>query len=488
MITWMQRHKKWLIITIWISTIAFIGAGFVSWGQYKYGNKASVAAKVNDVEISMSELQKAYSRLYQQYNQMMQGNFDDEKAKQFGLKKQALQQLIQQAYLLNLAKSYDLMVSDLDLFEVIKSQKAFYKNDVFDKDRYKQVLSQNRMTPKEYEAGLRKKLLLQKTLALFSAKTSKNEAKILDTLLNIADKIEYKILSESMVHVNTSNAKLKAFWESMKNNFMTDVSYEINFIKQSPVAKKYDKTTIAKYYQENKTHFKDSKGKILPLKKARGAVKKELNAKASKDTALRTYIAFKRGKLDPSIRKETLTISASNNPLGRKVLKKIKSLSATKPYAKPILVNDTYYIIMLAKINPAVPKSFKAARTEVLPLYLKQKKREKLFKLVDSSLATFKGKTTKFITADSVDAINGLSKAETAEFLQKLFISDKKRASIALKDGKVVLYNILKQKLLNKKNSDHSDAIDQLKSTMFGQGLLKTLQNKYQTEIFIQGL
>ncbi|MEN4052421.1 peptidylprolyl isomerase [Sulfurimonas sp. NWX79] len=484
----MQRHKKWLIITIWISTIAFIGAGFVGWGQYKYGDKASAVAKVGDVEISMSELQKTYSRLYQQYNQMMQGNFDEEKAKQFGLQKQALQQLIQQAYLLNLAQSYDLMVSDLELFKVIKSQKVFYKNGAFDKDTYKQVLSQNRMTPKEYETGLRRELLLQKTLALLPVKTSKNEAKILDTLLNIADKIEYKILSESMISVDTSDAKLKAFWESMKNNFMTDVSYEINFVKQSPVVKEYDEAAITKYYQANRTHFKDSEGKILPLKEAKEAVIKELNTKASKDTALRTYIAFKKGKLDSSIQKETLTVSASNNPLGTEVLEKIKSLSATKPYAKPVLVNDTYYIIELVKTNPAMPKSFEAARTEVLPLYLKQKRKEKLFELANNSLATFKGKTTDFITVSSLDAMNGLSKAETAEFLQKLFTSDKKRAFITLKDEKVVLYNILEQKLLNNKNSNQSDVITRLKSTMFSEGLLKTLQNKYQTEIFIQGL
>jgi len=39
MITWMQTHKKWLIITIWIATIAFVGAGFVGWGAYSYGKK-----------------------------------------------------------------------------------------------------------------------------------------------------------------------------------------------------------------------------------------------------------------------------------------------------------------------------------------------------------------------------------------------------------------------------------------------------------------
>jgi peptidyl-prolyl cis-trans isomerase D len=135
-----------------------------------------------------------------------------------------------------------------------------------------------------------------------------------------------------------------------------------------------------------------------------------------------------------------------------------------------------------------MPKSFEAARAEVLPLYLKQKQKEKLFELANNSLATFKGKTTDFITVSSVDAVNGLSKEETAEFLQKLFVSNKKRAFITLKDGKVVLYNILEQKLLNNKNSNQSDVITRLKSTMFSEGLLKTLQNKYQTEIFIQGL
>jgi len=488
MITWMQRHKKWLIITIWISTIAFIGAGFVGWGQYKYGDKASAVAKVGDVEISMNELQKAYSRLYQQYNQMLQGNFDEEKAKQFGLQKQALQQLIQEALLTNLAKSYDLMVSDLELFNVIKKQKAFYKNGVFDKETYRQVLSQNRMTPKEYESGLRKELLLQKTLALLPVKASKNEEKILTTLLNIADKINYKVLSQESITVETTDAKVKKFWESMKNDFMTDVKYKINYITQEPLTKSYDDAAIAKYYQENKTHFRGNDGKILSLDKAKEAVITELNAKATKDAALRKYIAFKKGKLDSNVTTKELTLTASNNPLNSAALQKISTLSVTKPYAKPILVNGTYYIIELVKTIPSMPKSYEAAKSEVLPLYLKEKKKEKLFALAKESLNNFTGKTTDFITVNSISALNGLSKAETAAFLQKLFVSDKKRSFITLKDGKIVLYNILEQKLLNNKNSNQSDVITRLKSTMFSEGLLKTLQNKYKTEIFIKGL
>jgi peptidyl-prolyl cis-trans isomerase D len=488
MITWMQRHKKWLIITIWISTIAFIGAGFVGWGQYSYGDKASAVAKVGSVEISRSELQKAYSRLYQQYNQMLQGNFDEEKAKQFGLQKQALQQLIQQALLENLAKSYDLMVTDLELFDVIKSQKVFYKDGAFDKETYRQVLSQNRMVPKEYESSLRKEILIQKTLALLPVKASKNEDEIFNTILSIADKINYQILTENAIHINVTDKELKTFWETKKNNFMTNVRYEINVVKEKPVTKTYSDTTIQQYYNDNKTHFRDETGKILSLDKAKTAVIKELNMKASKDVALRTYIAFKKGKLNSDIKVEKMFLSETNNPLGPNALAKVKTLSITKPYAKPVLVNDSYYIIELVKKIPAMPKSFKEAKAEVLPLYIAQKKKEKLFALANKSLKTFVGKSTSFITIESKNPLAGLTNNENGEFLQKLFVSKTKKSFIVLKDGKIILYNILEQKLLNKKSSNQNDIMTRLKSSMFSRGLIKTLQNRYKTEIFMQGL
>ena len=488
MITWMQRHKKWLIITIWISTIAFVGAGFVGWGQYSYGNKAGAVAKVGDVEISKGELQKTYSRLYAQYNQMFQGNFDEEKAKQFGLDKQALQQLVQQALLINLAHSYDLIITDKEMIKVLKEQKAFYKNGEFDKETYKLVLSQNRLTIKEYESQLRKELLIQKTLKLLPVKTSKNEENILNTIFNIADKINYKVLSFDDIKVSLKDKELKKFWESQKNNFMTDVIYEVNFIKVAPVSKKFSDTEIAEYYKENRTHFKGSDGKILTLKAAKEKILNELNAKAAKDKALRTYIAFKKNKLPDDITLQNTEISKSNNPFNTQTLDTVSKLALTKPYTKPINIDGIYYIFELTKIIPSKPKSFEEAKSEVLPLYIAQIKKEKLMKLANNSVNTFIGKTSDFLTITSVDKLPPLSKQEAADFLQKLFVSDKKRSFIGLNNQKIVLYNILEQKLLTNTNNNVSDTIAKLKSTMFNEGLIKTLQNKYQTEIYIQGL
>lgn len=484
----MQRHKKWLIITIWISTIAFVGAGFVGWGQYSYGDKAGAVAKVGSLEITQGELQKSYSRLYAQYNQMFQGNFDEEKAKQFGLDKQALEQLVQQALVLNLATSYDLEVSDQELIASLKTQEYFYKDGVFDKETYKQVLSQNRLSTKEYESGLEKELLIQKTFKLLPVEVSKNETNILQTIANIADKINYKVLSQGDVTLNTSDELLKKFWETQTNNYMSEVSYDVKYLKQEEMTASYDETKLSSYYVENKTHFKDSEGKILPLESAEALITQELNTKATKDKALRTYIAYKKGKLASDTVFSTATISSSVNPFGSEALEQISKLSATSPYMKPILVNGTYHTFELIKTNPSTVKSFKDAKAEVLIDYIAKNTKSKLQELANGSLETFNGTTTDFITVNDAAKLTDLEVGDASEFLEKLFVSKKKRSYITLNSGKIVLYYILEQKLLDNSNNDLTQSLVKLKSGIFNEALIKSLEEKYNTEIYIQGL
>ena len=488
MITWMQRHKKWLIITIWISTIAFVGAGFVGWGQYSYGNKAGAVAKVGTIEITQGDLQKSYSRLYAQYNKMFQGNFDEEKAKQFGLKKQALDQLKQQALLLNLAASYDLEINNKELIEALKTQNYFYKNGSFDKETYKSVLSQNRLTTKEYENGLKKDLLIQKTFKLLPTEASAYETKILSTTLNIADKINYKVLSVDDINVDTSDSSLKPYWESKSSNYVTEISYDVKYIVQNKIYLDSNDSKISQYYSQNKTHFKDSEGKILSLESAKEAIKKELNEKATKDKALRTYIAYKKGKLADNVKFSTATISSLNNPFSVEALEKITKLTLTAPYMKPIIVNGIYYTFELLKKNPSKVKSYEDAKNEVLVSYIHETEKTKLQELANNSIATFSGQTTDYLTVKDANKIKLLNQVDSSEFLQKLFTSNKKRSSIVLNSGKIVLYYILEQKLLTNIHNDLSDSMTKMKMGIFNEALMKKLEKKYPTEIFIQGL
>lgn len=488
MITWMQRHKKYLIVTIWISTIAFVGAGFVGWGQYSYGDKAGAVAKVGNVEVSMGEFQQSYSNLYNQYNQIFKGDFDEEKAKSFGLQKQALNHLVQQALILNLAESYNLQISDKELLAKLEKEKYFFNNGKFDKEVYKKVLSRNNLNMKEYESNLKKQLLVDKTLNLLPVAQNKEEVDILSTILNIADKINYKVLDDKNIPVDTSDAALKPYWEKSKNSFMTEVTYDIEFIKQEKASNKYDDAKIAKHYNENKNHFKAKDGKILSLEDAKEKVVQKLNAKATKDLALRSYIAYKKDKLDSKVQIQTITISDSKNPFTKEVLTKISKLTTKSPYMKPVLVEDDYYTFKLVKTNPSQPKSYEAAKQELLPLFVAQEKEKKLLELAKNSMATFNGKTTDYITSQDALKLTDLSEMEAREFLAILFSQQTKRDFIRLGNGKIVLYNILEQKLLNKDNNEHGDVIAKLKQEMFSRGLINNLQNKYKTEIFIQGI
>ncbi|WP_373070178.1 peptidylprolyl isomerase [Sulfurimonas sp.] len=442
MITWMQRHKKYLIITIWISTIAFVGAGFVGWGQYSYGDKAGAVAKVGDIEISMGDLQKSYSRLYNQYNQVFQGNFDEEKAKSFGLQKQALQQLLDQALVLNLSEEYDLSVSDTELLDEIKKQDFFFKDGVFSKEVYKTMLSRNNLSMKEYEADVKKQLLIQKVLTLFKVQTNENEDKILSTILNIGDKINYKVLSDEQIKVDASDEMLKPYWEGMKQNFMTEVSYDVNYIKH--------------------------------------------DANTSKKDALRTYIDFKKSQLSSDVKTTKATIKASSNPFNAETLDKISNLTLAAPFMKPVEIDGIYYTIELQKVNQSVPKTFEDAKEEVKALYTQEQKRLKLQELANNSVATFKGTTTDFITQTDADKLKLLTPNEARNFLNELFTKQEKRGLIELSNGKIVLYNILEQKMLDK--TQQSDTLAKLKGSIFNDSLLSTLQSKYKTEIFIEGL
>jgi len=442
MITWMQRHKKYLIITIWISTIAFVGAGFVGWGQYSYGDKAGAVAKVGDIEVSMGDLQKSYSRLYNQYNKVFQGNFDEEKAKSFGLQKQALKQLIDQSLILNLANEYDLSISDTELLDEIKSQDFFFKDGIFSKEVYKTMLSRNNLTMKEYENDVKKQLLIQKVLTLLPVETNENENKIVSTILNIADKIDYKVLNDEQIIIDTSDKVLKPFWEGMMQNFMSEVSYDINYIKHAP--------------------------------------------NTSKKDALRTYIDFKKSQLSSVVETTKATVSASKNPFDADTLEKISNLTLAAPFMKPVEINGIFYTVELLKVNQSMPKSYEDAKVEVKSLYIQEQKRVKLQELANNSYATFKGSTTQFITQTDGDKLKLLTSEEANNFLTKLFVKQDKRGYIDIGNGKIVLYNILEQKMLDK--SQQSDTLARLKSSMFNEGLINKLQSKYETEIFIEGL
>ncbi len=486
MITWMQRHRKYLVITIWISTIAFVGAGFVGWGQYSYGDKAGAVAKVGDIAISQREWQQAYSRLYGQYNQVFQGNFDEKQAESFGLKQQAMRQVVEQALILNLANSYNLEVTSDELSKVIVSQEMFHKDGHFSKEIYLKALKQNHLNVGDYEQDLRNSILIQKVLSLFQSEPVALEEKIFTTANSIADKIEYKVLNADAMTLDTSDTALQAFWQTRQQNYMNPPSYSLEVVTQKRIAANADEATITEYYTANRIDFIDAEGKILELEAAKPAVIKALDTKATNKQALRGYIAFKKGKLDNTLI-ETITIDETNNPYTAEIFSEITALNPTSPFLKPRKVGDQFVTIKLVQTNPATTKSFAEAKAAVKRDYVKEAGAAQLQTAANEALPTFKGQTSDFITTTQSTPLAGLSEEESKLFVSKLFASSQERGVVAVSESKVVLFNILEQKLTNNTTGTEAQQVAQLKSSIFNASLIKMLEAKFSVESYVGG-
>lgn len=489
MITWMQRHRKYLNITLWISVGAFIAAGpmfAIGSGSFS-GRDADSVAKVGNVEVSMHQMNTAYRQLFSQYNQMFQGKFDQSQAKAFGLEQQALRQLINESLLINLAQKLELRVSDKELGESITQTDAFFKDGSFDKATYEKVLKQAQLKKQQYEADVRRSLLLNKLMAILSPQALPVENDAISTALYISDKISYKVLDGSMIKVQVNDDELKNYWQLHKTEYMSEPSYTVEVIEQTPVAGEYSEADMQEAYAKNKHSYVNKDGEIKSFEDAKEAILATLNMEATNKEALRTYIAYKKEKLDASVAKKSVTISASKNPFGAEALIKIAKLQADKPYLKPLNINGKFMIFKLQGIQGSEPKSFEEVSKQIRAAYIREQTAQQLLNLANSSVETFTGKTSPFITRESIDKLSPLSEVEAAEFLEGLFAQQTKRGFIILKDEKIVLFNILEQKLLKKGNDEQERSALQLKSSLLNDGLLKKLGAQYPVTSYLKG-
>jgi peptidyl-prolyl cis-trans isomerase D len=268
---------------------------------------------------------------------------------------------------------------------------------------------------------------------------------------------------------------------------MTRPSFTLQVLTQEKIAADADENAIQEYYNANRHDFTDAEGKILELAAAKEQVLAALDDKATNKQALRNYIAFKKGKLDDSVATETITVDEANNPYSKELFAEIAALNITSPFLKPRKVGDTYVTFKLEKINPATPKSFEEAKAAVLADYTKEQSAQKLQQLAESSLSSFKGRSSGFITAAHSSAMAGLNEEETKLFVSKLFASSQKRGYIPLSGDKIVLFSIKEQKLLSGEEVSEPMQVARLKSSIFDRSLIKMLESKYTVESFVGG-
>ena len=490
MISWMQKHNKYLVWTIWIATIAFIGAGFVGWGSYNLSGKAGSIAKVGDIEIKQSKLNMVYGNLYNQYNQMLEGKLDKAKAKEMGLIKQAFSTIETQAKLLNFSKEMGIIVSNEEIKNRLTQIKGFQEKGNFSKKIYTNYLNAQHIKAKDFEENMKEELILQKTLALLDVKNAfPLETESFNAAMQASDKLRYKVLTQNDLSYASDETKVKTFWEQHKENYLTPKAYALSLVWTDSSKVQVSDEELKKYYEENSFNYTDASGKQLTFDKAKEKVSKDLKLKKTKKTAQKEYIAFKKGTQKET---ENLTLPLNDQKLTSILWKEIQEKSIGD-ILKPKVVDTQYVTIKINNIMKPEVMSFEEAKEQVTATYDLQAKKEALNSLAVSTLDTFDNNNSEvstFVNMNHYDNLKSLNKKESLHFLQKLFTSNKEKGIISVKD-KVVVYNIIEQKTLSvdeNKTDSIKQTVKQIKSKLFESNLLKTLDKKYTTEVLMEGL
>ncbi len=148
-------------------------------GRTKAGTTTAAAAVVNGKEIPIREFQRAFG-MQVQYMRAQERSFSESLARQMGMDRQVLEQLVNAELLAQAAEKRGISTSDTEIRDLLVKNQDFQKDGQFDLERYKTVLRDYyRKTDVEYEHDLRRRLAAQKLLEVVehSAVVSDDEVK-----------------------------------------------------------------------------------------------------------------------------------------------------------------------------------------------------------------------------------------------------------------------------------------------------------------------
>src|SRR3989338_427384 len=160
MITLMRRHRKTLQVGLLVVIAAFVASLFIfgASGVGGGGGERDAVATVNGESIPFERYQRRYQAYVEAYAQIYRDRFSQELAERLGLPQQVVNDLVQEAVIVQRARAEGLDVSDEELNAQIRAFPAFQENGRFTLRRYQEFLKQRGLTPVAFENDIRREL------------------------------------------------------------------------------------------------------------------------------------------------------------------------------------------------------------------------------------------------------------------------------------------------------------------------------------------
>jgi len=380
MLRLMRKQAGSWVIKILLGAIVIV---FVFWGVGSFrSQRGGRVALVNGDQITLDEYREAYNNLIEQLRRRFGNNLDEDMLKQLQVKRQALNQLIDNKLLIQEAKRLKFRVSEIELADAISNFTAFQRAGMFDRNLYANVLDRLRMTPEVFEAAQKDAMLIDKlrTLITSSAKISDQEALEWYNWINASVNIDYVFFDpDHYKDIHPSDEEIKTFFENHKEKYKTDAMAKARYLHFNPDAFRskivLSDEEVREYYDDNLETFKTPKtveARHILLKVNRDADPETV--KKTKDRALNILKLAKEGKDFAELAKQYSEGPTRNNG---GYLGKFKRDAMVKPFSdmafslkageisEPVRTRFGWHLIKVEKVNEASVTSFDDAKKDI---------------------------------------------------------------------------------------------------------------------------
>ena len=260
----MREYFRGLKLILLFVIVAFIATSFLYFGSdsLRMGNARSNAiASVNGEEIPPARFQRVQRNYIEYYRRAYQQDITPEMAERLGLTQQVINDLIQEALVLQQAKREGITVSDEELRLRIQSIPAFQDDGRFSRERYLTQLKQVRIEPSEFEAEVRREMLRQKMESIVKDGIKVSDAEVEQVYSARFERVRADwVLIESaplMGQVAVSDTDAEAYLKAHEAQFSRPERRRIQYVLVTPKAFALAVTDAdaEAYYKEHRSEF-----------------------------------------------------------------------------------------------------------------------------------------------------------------------------------------------------------------------------------------
>jgi len=194
-------------------------------------------AQVNGRGVSVLEFRTAYQRQVSAYRQAYGANVSEQLLRQLGFEQQVLQQLINEQAMVAEAGRLGMTVTDDEVRLRILAMPEFQLNGQFiGEAQYQAMLNSARppMTPSEFEAGLRRQLLVEKLRAVVTDWLAVTDAEADAEYARRNEKVKVQLVhfasSAFLGQMTATDAEVAAHFEARKEDYRIGERRKVRYV------------------------------------------------------------------------------------------------------------------------------------------------------------------------------------------------------------------------------------------------------------------